>query len=181
MYTLTLNARNVKKGVEEYFNIMSKIYMGNPEIGIATRDAIEACPDFDCMQETWSATQTAVPMYLILAGTKDNQGVVVSKSEKGIANIRTLDDKTWYLLQTNDDHFAGVCQQRCVDGNAHMQAIGQENISMDTLLNQVLLQSHNFNKMTIYTTLSCPAQSVFNGYGFDTDMPYVAATAPDLW
>jgi hypothetical protein len=53
---------------------------------------------------------------------------------------------------------------------------------MDTLLNDVLLQSHTFNKFTIYTTLSTPAQGIFNGYGFDTDMPYVKETAPtDLW
>jgi len=50
---------------------------------------------------------------------------------------------------------------------------------MDTLLNQVLLQSHNFNKFTIYTTMSCPSQSIFNGYGFDTDMEYVKASAPN--
>jgi hypothetical protein len=71
-YTLTLNARGVKKGVEEYMNVMGKIYAGLPEIGIATRDAIESCGDYDCMLESWSATSTAVPMYLIMAGTGPN-------------------------------------------------------------------------------------------------------------
>jgi hypothetical protein len=71
-YSLTLNARGVNKGVEEYFNIMGKIYAGLPEIGIATRDSMTACDTFECMQETISAVTTVVPMYIIMAGTKPN-------------------------------------------------------------------------------------------------------------
>jgi hypothetical protein len=123
-YTFTLNARNVIKSVEEYFTIMGEIFEGRPEIGLATRDAIEQCADYDCMINTWSAMTTVVPMYLIIAGTSPNQGAVISKDPKGVANVRTLTDDTWYLLQTNDDHFAGVCQQRCQDGNEHIQAVG---------------------------------------------------------
>jgi len=72
IFTLTLNARNVKKSIEEYFNIMGRIYTGLPEVGIATRDAIESSDTFESMRDAWSATGTAVPMYLILAGTSGN-------------------------------------------------------------------------------------------------------------
>jgi hypothetical protein len=72
VYTFTLNARDVNKGVEEYFRIMAKIYQGLPEIGLATRDSVEACDNYDCMQETWSSFKTVVPMYLIMAGTGPN-------------------------------------------------------------------------------------------------------------
>jgi len=48
-YSLTLNARGVEKGVDEYFTIMGKIYAGLPEIGIATRDAMTGCKDFACV------------------------------------------------------------------------------------------------------------------------------------
>jgi len=45
-YSLTLNARDVNKGVEEYFNVMSKIVLGRPDIGLASRNAITACDSF---------------------------------------------------------------------------------------------------------------------------------------
>jgi len=48
-YSLTLNARGVEKGIDEYFTIMGKIYAGVPEIGIATRDAMTACKNFQCV------------------------------------------------------------------------------------------------------------------------------------
>ena len=86
-----------------------------------------------------STTQTIVPMYIIMAGVEENQGIVLSKAENGVANLRQLDENNWYLIQTNDDHFSGVCQERCQDAIAHMDLIGQENINLDTLLNQAIL------------------------------------------
>jgi len=49
-------------------------------------------------------------MYIIMAGTEPNQGIVISKGEDGIVNLRQLDENNWYLIQTNDDHFSDVCQ-----------------------------------------------------------------------
>jgi len=57
-----------------------------------------------------STVKTVVPMYIIMAGTEPNQGIVISKGEDGIVNLRQLDENNWYLIQTNDDHFSGVCQ-----------------------------------------------------------------------
>jgi len=57
-----------------------------------------------------------------------------------------------------------------------METISQEGISLDRLLEEVLLVSHNFNEFTIYTTMFSPSEGIFNGYGFDTEMPYVHAS-----
>ena len=97
-YSLTLNARGVEKGVEEYFTIMGKIYAGLPEIGIATRDAMTSCGSFECVKDTMSSIKTVVPMYIIMAGTEENQGIVISKGENGMDNLRTLDEENWYLV-----------------------------------------------------------------------------------
>jgi len=76
-------------------------------------------------------------------------------------------------VQTNDDHNAGVCLERCQDAHNHMDAIGKDNISYDTLLNDVILQSHTINRFTIYTTMASPKEGVFDVYGFDSANPYV--------
>jgi hypothetical protein len=97
-YSLTLNARGVAKGVEEYFNIMGKILAGRPEIGVMTRNAMTTCGDFKCVQDTISSTKTIVPMYVIMAGIEENQGIVISKDEDGVADLKQLDADHWYLL-----------------------------------------------------------------------------------
>jgi len=54
-----------------------------------------------------------------------------------------------------------------------MDAVGKDNISYETLLNDVILQSHTINRFTIYTTMSSPSEGVFDVYGFDSANPYV--------
>ena len=68
-----------------------------------------------------------------------------------------------------------------MDGIDHMDKIGKDNISMENLLSDVILQSHTFNEYTIYTTMASPSEGIFNGYGFDTDMPYVRSQVTDLF
>mmetsp|Transcript_38497 Transcript_38497/g.28336 ORF Transcript_38497/g.28336 Transcript_38497/m.28336 type:complete len:144 (+) Transcript_38497:676-1107(+) len=134
--------------------------------------------DFATAVEAISTGKTIVPLYATMSGPGENEGVVISKDEEGVAFTARLSDDDWYIVQTNDDHFAGVCQQRCVDANEHMKQIGPENISLETLLEDVILQSHNFNKFTIYTTMFSTSENYFRAYGFDTDMPYVKQEAP---
>jgi hypothetical protein len=54
--------------------------------------------------------ETIVPLYAIMAGPGPNEGVIITKNPDGVANTRWLDDDHWYLVQTNDDTYAGVCQ-----------------------------------------------------------------------
>jgi len=53
------------------------------------------------------------PGYLTMAGVKDYEGAIVSRDKFGAAHIDMINYKNWNVIQTNDDHFAGVCQTRC--------------------------------------------------------------------
>lgn len=174
-YSLSLNSRGYVKGgaMKNYEMVVREIQLGVPEIGMATRDALNGADTFDQAVDAMSSFKTICPKYVIMAGMGPNDGVVISRDPDGVANIRQLDDDHWYVAQTNDDHFAGVCQQRCVDANNHMQSIGAADIDENNLLEQVMLQSHTFNYYTIYTNIMSPADDYFASYGFDTDMPYV--------
>mmetsp|Transcript_23177 Transcript_23177/g.17603 ORF Transcript_23177/g.17603 Transcript_23177/m.17603 type:complete len:200 (+) Transcript_23177:481-1080(+) len=182
-YSMTLNSRGGGSGsqVEKYFRIMGDIFKGLPEIGVAAREMMLACDSFSCMVDHFATTTTIVPIYGILAGSGPNEGVVISKAADGIDNIRQLDDENWFLLQTNDDTYAGTCLQRCIDGHQHINEIGQDNINLDNLLEDVLLQAHTMNRFTILTITTKPGEQIWNAYGFDSDIPYVAqAPSQDL-
>jgi len=71
-YSLTLNARGVLKSVENYFEIMGKIFVGQQEIGFATRQLVEKCLTFDCLVQEVPHMKTVVPMFFIIAGTEEN-------------------------------------------------------------------------------------------------------------
>eukprot|EP00350_Pseudokeronopsis_sp_OXSARD2_P013931 CAMPEP_0170542488 /NCGR_PEP_ID=MMETSP0211-20121228/1888_1 /TAXON_ID=311385 /ORGANISM="Pseudokeronopsis sp., Strain OXSARD2" /LENGTH=309 /DNA_ID=CAMNT_0010845559 /DNA_START=196 /DNA_END=1125 /DNA_ORIENTATION=- len=170
-FTFTMNARNTDNTIKNYFKTMGQVYVGLPEIGVAIREAFEAATDFENAVELISTMRTIVPFYGILSGPGENEGIIISRDPDGIAAINRIDEHKWYLVQTNDDHFDGICQQRCIDAHQHMKDVGEENISLTTLLEDVILQSHNFNWWTIYTTMFNVKDDYFEAYGFDTDMP----------
>eukprot|EP00349_Pseudokeronopsis_sp_Brazil_P005596 CAMPEP_0202959456 /NCGR_PEP_ID=MMETSP1396-20130829/3633_1 /ASSEMBLY_ACC=CAM_ASM_000872 /TAXON_ID= /ORGANISM="Pseudokeronopsis sp., Strain Brazil" /LENGTH=366 /DNA_ID=CAMNT_0049678015 /DNA_START=18 /DNA_END=1115 /DNA_ORIENTATION=+ len=179
-YSFTMNARNTPSTIANYFKTMAMVYIGLPEIGIAIREAFEEANDFDTAVELISTMRTIVPFYGIMSGPGANEGVVITRDPDGVAATAWLDEDNWYIVQTNDDHFAGVCQERCMDAHEHMRNIGEENISVDRLLKDVILQSHNFNYYTIYTTMYNVAEDYSEAYGFDTDMPYVRSKPSDM-
>jgi len=156
---------------------IGSIFLGHTEVGIAVRDGFIKCEDYACITDHMANVRLITPVFFIIAGTEKNEGMVMSRWMDSVANIRTLADN-WYVFQTNDDHFDGVCQERCQDGIAHLEALGQANLTPETLLNEVMLKSHTFSDKTIYTTMIVPSKNQFACYPEDTDMPYVAMAAP---
>jgi hypothetical protein len=87
------------------------LFTGTKEISWIIRDALTQCDDYTCAYDYLSETHIAALGYIILAGTKDNEGVIIARENKGVANVRTIgeDDGIWYLVQTNSDHWTGDC------------------------------------------------------------------------
>jgi hypothetical protein len=71
-----------------------------------------------------------------------------------------LTDDTWYLLQCNYDHWNPTpdYDQRRDIGKSNMNAVGADNISLETLMD-VLSKYPTLNHKTIYTTVYEPSQS----------------------
>ena len=115
-YSMTLNSRGSGRHFSQqgkYFDIISEIYQGRKEIGFFARDCLMANQDFESIKNEFSRTYTISPIYLIMAGPEHNQGLVMSKSSKGPDDITYMNERDWYLLQTNNDHYKGSCHTRC--------------------------------------------------------------------
>ena len=72
-----------------------------------------SCKDYDCALDKLSNTIVTGPVYYILAGISGNSGAVISRNRFNVANIATLNEENWYLLQTNQDQWSGDCPIRC--------------------------------------------------------------------
>lgn len=108
--------------------------------------------------------------YLILAGVKDDEGVVISRNEFGPAHEDHLDSKngTWFLVQANNDEWDSGCTGRCASARDRIAAIGQANITLDDLRNDVMLLAPNNNAETLYNTDFIPKTSYINTLPIDT-------------
>jgi len=132
-----------------------------------------SCKDFDCAYNYMLTYPALSPGYIIMAGTTKNEGAVISRARDGPANVDLLSEDRWYIAQTNDDHFSGICQERCQAANAHLKEIGKDSISADRLMQEVVFVGPNLNKMTIFSSLMVPHEKRFDALWVNSDYPYV--------
>jgi len=83
------------------------ILSGYKAISWVIRETLTECASYDCALSMLSTTPVIAPGYLILAGTKGNEGAIITRDRYSVAHTETLTDDKWYVLQTNEDHFAG--------------------------------------------------------------------------
>ena len=114
--------------------------------------------------------------YIILAGTEPGQGSVIAKNHFNVAHEEVLNVTAgkWYLVQTNNDHWVdGGCYNRCAAASERLEAIGQENITLDSLRQDVLNVFPNFNGDTLYGADFYPVDGFMltysMKYNFSTD------------
>jgi hypothetical protein len=102
------------------------------------------------------------PCYFIIAGVKENEGAIISRDRFTAANVTSLSNETWYIVQTNEDHFDGICLQRCAAARKNLDTLTQANLNAETGFNQVLNVPPNLNKASIYSAMMNPSNGLLS-------------------
>jgi hypothetical protein len=128
------------------------LLFGLEEASWLTRNALETCDDFECARSLLKNTWTNSLVYFTLAGTKDDEGVIISRNLHDVAHEEKLDVENgkWFIAQTNDDHFDDRCYYRCEEANNNLNKVGRDNINKQTM-GQIVTRYPNFNYGSIYT------------------------------
>ena len=59
---------------------------GYTQVASLLRETLEKCDNYTCALAKLQNDYTCAPVYFILAGTKDYEGVVISRGQQGTAN-----------------------------------------------------------------------------------------------
>jgi N-acylethanolamine-hydrolysing acid amidase len=139
-YSVTLNQRTPSDGssVVDILENISLLLMSYNQACWSIRDTLYACSNFTCAVDRLTHETHIAPSYIIIAGTQANEGVVITRDRFGPANIRSLSDEQWYLVQTNFDHFDGDYRIRYTSARDRLEAIGSANITPERAYNEVL-------------------------------------------
>jgi hypothetical protein len=125
-FSITINQRNAfNHSQDEYFANIGMISYGTIQTVKLIRETLEACEDFECALKKLSNDTVVTGAYFILAGVKDNDAVVISRDRMGAAHVERISEENWYVVQTNDDHFKGVCRERCTAARANFEKLGR--------------------------------------------------------
>jgi len=167
-FSITIDTRFYPEGVYEIFlEVIAAITEKNASlVAFLSRDVVQYQNDYDSALHYLSTTNLIADVYYIIAGSKPNQGAVITRNRENSSDIWNLNyPSEWYLVQTNYDHWtkAPWYDNRIDPANKGMIAIGPNKVNLDSMFG-VLSIKPVFNLMTTYSILSCPADSIYRSY-----------------
>jgi len=134
-FSVSLNQRNGRRGSVDFLANIGMIAYGALPSCMLIRKTMEVCSDYACAFNKLANDTMIASGYFILAGVKDNEGVVISRDRTASADIATISDDHWNLVQTNEDHFADICRERCQAARDNFQKLTREALTIETGFN----------------------------------------------
>ena len=158
-FSVTLNQRNKGKW---WMNLLQAITTGtHGSASFLIRDVLaNPLMDFKQAVTTLSSTPLIASSYIIVAGVGLNEGVVITRGRPRATDMWWLgSNHTWFLLETNYDHWEDVpnIDDRRGPAKRAMWEVGQANLTASGL-RQVLSQPPVKNPNTVYSTIMCPGK-----------------------
>ena len=125
-YSISINERKPswRTNIIELLKNFASLFAGYQQNTKLIRDTLTTCKNYDCAYKQLHDTPVIAPSYFIVAGLNSNEGAVITRDRFSVANLDVLSDDKWFLLQTNDDHWTGVCTARCSVANQRIKDIG---------------------------------------------------------
>jgi len=109
MFGVSENERNLPESRAEGLKntLVSLFLYKGTLISLAIREALENATSFDDAVNRITATKVIAPGYVILSGTKKDEGVVITKGRVETADVYRLNAQVgrWYVVQTNNDRW----------------------------------------------------------------------------
>jgi hypothetical protein len=154
-FAAAINARPIGN-IEDF---ITRLLAGRILTTWLLREAVLKSPNYGEALKLVTRAQTVTGSYIILAGMKENEGAVITRARDSVFSVRKLSNETWYLAKCNsDDNVTNDTRTNWV--NNKMKELGQANIDLDVLKNDVLLKPPLFGSFTISTIMMSPS----NGY-----------------
>ncbi|KAK6047383.1 linear amide C-N hydrolase, choloylglycine hydrolase family protein [Cooperia oncophora] len=92
------------------------------------------------------------PSYIILGGRERGEGAIISRDRMRAADVRTLSDDRWFLVETNFDPWKKPGDKRRATAQKKLTAIGQKGLNAETML-EVLRTVPVKNDLTLFSTV----------------------------
>jgi hypothetical protein len=145
------------------------LFTGYKEVSWLSRDVLTNCDSFECARHHLATEKVNSLCYFILAGTQKDEGVVITRYRFDEAHENWLNSTagTWFIVQTNSDHYDVGCNNRCAAASDNMNKLGQADLNLSSMADSVLKKFPNTNYLSVYHTLFNPSQSLINTYYVD--------------
>ena len=130
---------------------------------IAIRRAFETFDTFAQVVKYLGSVPVVAPTYYIIGGVSGNEGAVITRNRWDTANYWYLSDTTWFLVETNYDHWKPqpANDDRADAAIASMTAIGQADMDIPAFLSVFDAYPVLQEVKTVYTAVMSPATGFY--------------------
>ncbi|KAH3726701.1 N-acylethanolamine-hydrolyzing acid amidase-like [Dreissena polymorpha] len=151
-FTITVDERD--QGIPLWNLILALLDDNAVPISFLVRNSLDNDTTFEDAVQRLAYTQTIADAYFIIAGTKADEGAVVTKGRLAADDIWRLnaENNRWFLVETNYDHWLPPPpdDDRRDPAIKAMNTMGRSNITVDNLF-AVMSTPPVLNKKTTYT------------------------------
>ena len=100
----------------------------------------------------------------MISGTKNNEGIVITRNRNSIKDITSLTEQNWFLVHTNYDRDIPDPEYdfRRTPAEDILKRLGNKDLTEQVLFNKVHSKYPNLNKNTIFTTLMSASTGYLN-------------------
>ena len=115
--------------------------------------------DFETAVKKLSTVTLSASCYFIVGGVGPGEAVVITRIRNQARDLWWIGDKTlqsWFMVQTNSDHWKTGDLSSASRKNAAIKAmnqLGQKNLSSTTLLNSILCDPHILRNITLQAVI----------------------------
>ena len=160
-FSLSIDLRRLN-GDGPIFKNMLNILRGLKQDSWLLREVLTTARSYGEAVDIISTAYTAATDYFIVCGLNGNEGTVITKNRNMLVNSRELTNESWYIIQTNKDHFDGIYDLRYKAAITRLESVGNKNINAESLRNDVMLIVYPAQHDTVYTTTMIPAKNSFD-------------------
>ena len=92
---------NQRERITTEMSLLENLIMllcGYSEISWKIRQVLDECSSYDCALNRFQKDRINSLGYIIIAGTKNNEGSIISRNRYGPAHVDSLNETTWYLV-----------------------------------------------------------------------------------
>uniref|UniRef100_A0A7I5E911 N-acylethanolamine-hydrolyzing acid amidase n=1 Tax=Haemonchus contortus TaxID=6289 RepID=A0A7I5E911_HAECO len=149
-FTLSLNARY--SGPYIYNIFMEFFTRFRTPVGFLLREVLASSKTYSEALNHLSNRHLFSPSFIIIGGRERGEGAIISRDRMHAADVRTLSDSTWFLVETNFDPWKKDSDKRRIAAQKVLTAMGQKALNADTMLK--VLRTHPVrNNETLFSTV----------------------------
>jgi hypothetical protein len=144
---------------------MAALVAGALPPAMLIRQVLHDEPDFEAALARLAVAPITAPVYYIVGGVTAGQGAVVTRNRTAAVGevFRMADAETWFLVQTNYDHWMPVpaSDDRRGTAIAAMQQVGAQGVAPSAMFS-VMSTPPVKNNGTIFTVIMSASQGLFD-------------------